>query len=129
MPDEGRIRAALEAYVEAWRTEDRKAMLDLWAEECLWEDPVGSDPMTGRTAVAEFWDKTHSSPMQLRPETDRVIVCGNEAMLHFTMKVRGPDGGGMDLFVSEHFVFDDDCRIVNARAFWDEACKTPAAAS
>jgi steroid delta-isomerase len=129
MTDEGQIRAAVDAYVEAWRRDDREALLALWAEECLWEDPVGSDAMKGRQAVAEFWDKTHGNPMQLQPELDRVIVCGNEAMVSFVMHVRGPDGGGLDLFVSEHFVFDDACKIVQARAFWDDSCRTIVPAS
>jgi hypothetical protein len=63
--------------------------------------------------------------MTLRPETERVIVCGDEAMLIFRMSVRGADGGGMDLYVAEHFEFDDAGRIVRARAFWDDACRTP----
>ena len=125
MRDERTIRTRLDAYVEAWRTDDREAFLGLWADDAHWEDPVGSAPMRGRDAIAEFWDKTHAAPMTLRPEPERVIVCGDEAMLIFRMCVRGADGGGMDLYVAEHFEFDDGGRIVRARAFWDDACRTP----
>jgi steroid delta-isomerase len=115
MPDESTIRTRLDAYAEAWRTDDREAFLGLWADDAHWEDPVGSAPMRGRDAIAEFWDKTHAAPMTLRPEPERVIVCGDEAMLIFRMCVRG----------AEHFEFDDGGRIVRARAFWDDACRTP----
>jgi len=81
MPDESTIRSRLDAYVEAWRSEDREAFLGLWSDDAHWEDPVGSAPMRGRNAIAEFWDKTHAAPMTLRPEPERVIVCGAEAML------------------------------------------------
>jgi len=125
MLDESTIRTRLDAYAEAWRTDDREAFLGLWADDAHWEDPVGSTPMQGLEAIAEFWDKTHAAPMTLRPEPERVIVCGAEAMLIFRMCVRGADGGGMDLYVAEHFEFDDRGRITRARAFWDDGCRTP----
>ena len=119
---EKRTREAVDGYMDAWQRNDREALLALYAEDAVWIDPVGTPPMVGRPAIGAFWDKSHAGGNTLTPEVQRIIVCGNEAILLFRMRVRGAKGGGMDLEVCDHFIVGEDGKIQQAKAFWDTAC-------
>ena len=123
--DEKKARATAQAYLDAYANGDRDGLLSLFTDDASFTDPVGSPPMQGKQAIAEFWDKARKGGTTFTPELRRVIVCGNEAMLLFTMKVRGAEGGGLDLEVADHFVLAEDGRIREARAFWDPTCVRP----
>ena len=126
--DQKTARATAQAYLDAYANGDREGLLSLFTEDACFTDPVGSPPMRGKQAIAEFWDKARKGGTTFQPELRRVIVCGNEAILLFTMKVRGAEGGGLDLELADHFVLAEDGRIQEARAFWDPACMQPVAA-
>lgn len=56
----------------------------------------------------------------------RIVACGNEGILDFTMQVRAPSANqGLDLHVVDRFVLDDNSKIVLACAYWDEASAPP----
>ena len=95
--DQETARATAQAYLDAYANADREGLLSLFTEDACFTDPVGTPTMRGKQAIAEFWDKAHKGSTILQPELRRVIVCGNEAILLFTMKVRGAEGGGLDL--------------------------------
>jgi len=122
---ENRTRGAVEAYVRAWAENDRAALLDVFAPDAIWIDPVGTPPYVGREAIGTFWDQAHAGGSTLTPEVHRIVVCGNEAVLLFRMVVRGPAGGGMALEVCDHMEVGEDGRIRVAKAFWDPSCVTP----
>ena len=122
---EKRTRAAVEAYVGAWRDNDRDALLAAFAEGAVWEDPVGTPPWVGREKIGEFWDQAHAGGQELEPRVDRIVVCGNEAVMLFRMVVRHPGGGGMALDVADQFEVDDHGKIRVAKAYWDAACMVP----
>ena len=46
-----KTRAAVEAYVRAWATNDKDALLAAFAEDGVWVDPVGTPPNVGRDAL------------------------------------------------------------------------------
>ena len=64
---EKRTREAVDGYLDAWQRNDREALLALYAEDAVWIDPVGTPPMVGRTAIGEFWDKSHAGGNSLTP--------------------------------------------------------------
>ena len=121
-PDQ--IRSVIEQYVKAWTTNDRELLLSLFAEDAVWEDPVGAPPFVGHEGVGRFWDFAHQdASRQMVPRPEQIIACGNEGILRFVMQVRIPDQNqGLDLHVVDHFVLNDAGRIQTARAFWDEQC-------
>lgn len=122
---EARTRAAIEAYVEAWRADDREALLNIFAGDATWEDPVGSPPWQGREKIGEFWDQSHNGGATLTPRVQRIVVCGREGILIFRMIVRFPGGGGMGLDVCDHMRINDQGKIQVARAYWDQRCIVP----
>ena len=121
---EARTRNAVESYARAWRNNDRALLLDTFAEDAVFIDPVGTPPHEGRTAIGKFWDSAHQGGAQLTPVVHRIVVCGNEAVLLFRMEVRSP-GGGMALEVCDHMEVNEEGRIQIAKAFWDESCTVP----
>lgn len=120
MPNSDEIRATLEAYVEAYSTEDKQAFLDLFAPDAVWHDPVGADPHVGHEGIAEFWDATHSMADEIRLEVQRIVVCGEEALMVFSV-VATAGGGGMGFDAAETFEFDGDGKLKLVKAYWDPA--------
>ena len=116
------IHATIAAYVEGWRSNDRAAWLELFAEGASLTDPVGQPANEGKEAIASFWDRVHGMPMTLTPEVTRIVVCANEAVLVFRMNSVGPDGNGVAVDVVDLFELDDDAKIVSLRAYWDRRC-------
>ncbi len=119
---EKKTRAVVEAYIKAWATNDRAALLSTFAEDALWFDPVGTPPWEGHAGIGKFWDQARGGGAQLEPRVHRIVVCGNEAILLFKMNVRNPGGGGMGLELCDHMTINEHGKIQVAKAFWDEAC-------
>jgi steroid Delta-isomerase len=117
------VRETVLKYVEAWAKGDRQLLLSIFAEDATWYDPVGTPAFVGHKGVAAFWDFAHQdSARELTPEVNRIVVCANEALLDFTMKVRVPHlNQGLDLRVVDRFVVNDEGRIQSANAYWDQA--------
>jgi len=117
------VRDVVLKYVEAWTKGDRQLLLSIFAEDASWCDPVGTPAFTGHRGIAAFWDFAHQdSARQMTPEVNRIVVCANEALLDFTMKVRVPHlNQGLDLRVVDRFVVDDSGRIQTANAYWDQS--------
>lgn len=126
--EESKVRGTVEAYLKAYEKNDRAGLLALFAEDARFTDPVGTPTMVGREAIGKFWDDARKSGASLTSELQRIVVCANEAIALFRMKVRGPDGSGLDLDVADHFVINEDGTIREARAFWNPSCMTPVAA-
>ena len=117
------VRDVVLKYIEAWKTGDRELLLSIFAEDAVWCDPVGTPPFVGHKGVAAFWDFAHQdSRREMTPEVNRIVVCANEALLDFTMKVRVQHlNQGLDLRVVDRFVVNDQGRIQSANAYWDQS--------
>lgn len=55
MTEESRMKAALQAYINAFQQQDAEALIDLFADDATIEDPVGSEPVVGKEAIAAFY--------------------------------------------------------------------------
>jgi steroid delta-isomerase len=119
-PDQ--VRRAIENYVKAWATNDKKLFLSLFAPDAQWWDPVGTPPFKGLEGVERFWDFAHQDAGRtLEPRIEEIRACGSEGILRFTMQVRIPaTRQALDLSIIDHFSIDDAGNILTARAFWDE---------
>ena len=119
-PDQ--VRRAIENYVKAWATNDKKLFLSLFAPDAQWWDPVGTPPFKGLEGVERFWDFAHQDAGRtLEPRIEEIRACGSEGIVRFTMQVRIPaERQALDLSIIDHFSIDGAGRILTARAFWDE---------
>lgn len=117
------VRTAIENYFKAWQSNNRQLLLDTFASDARWEDPVGSPPFEGHEGVAKFWDASHNMGNSMTPVLTQIIVCGTEGILRFTMQVRSHDGkSGLDLHVVDRMVINDQGKIQIAQAYWDAGC-------
>jgi steroid delta-isomerase len=123
------VTAVLNTYIESYRAKDKATWLTLFADNIYFADPVGKPAMEGLDAMSAFWEQAHNSGMTLMPELERIVVCGTEAILQFTMEVRDANGGGFDLKVVDNFEFDPAGKVVRLRAFWDRGSMLPVASA
>ncbi|MHB8670569.1 MAG: nuclear transport factor 2 family protein [Acidimicrobiales bacterium] len=121
MPTPEQVRSTVEAYADAVSRKDRKSWLDLFTDDAVQIDPVGSPPNRGRDAIGAFWDSGGlAGADSVSFEVGAVHVCGNEAAYVFTLTAR---------FVGSGIVFDgvevitvaEDGRIAELRAYWNPA--------
>jgi steroid Delta-isomerase len=120
-----RIREAVAGYVEAYRTNDREALLALFSPDTEWTDPVGTPTHRGRDGVGRFWDTTRSMADSIELRPIHVHVCGNEAAL--VMEIHTVVGGaGMVLDAVDIFSFDADGLIATGKAYWELEKARPA---
>ncbi len=117
-PTPERIRATVDAYVAAYRSSDKEALLACFADDCEWTDPVGTSTHHGRGGVAAFWDGARALADSIVLEPADVHVCGNEAAMVF--EIRATIGGNtMTMDAVDVFEFDDDALIRRGKAYWD----------
>ncbi len=117
-PSPEQMRATCDAYVAAYRANDKDALLALYADDCEWTDPVGTPTHFGRDGVAAFWDGARAMADSIVLEPKDVTICGNEACMQF--EIHATIGGNtMIMDAVDVFVFDDDAKIKTGKAYWD----------
>ena len=98
---------------------DTDGILELYADDCWIEDPIGSEKKVGKDALREFYAgiaQLDVSPVMTR--IGPVCVCGGEAAFQFRIDI---DLGETKIAMTSTDVmtFDDDGRITSMRAFAD----------
>lgn len=124
MPSPEQVRAAVDAYCDAYAHTDKEAFLDAFATDGVVIDPVGTPAHTGRDARAVFWDGVHELAESISFEVAHVHVCGDEAAMVFTITAR-TGAGAMAIDAVDVFHIDDDGRITRLEAYWDMAAARP----
>lgn len=113
-----KVRAVVDAYVDAYRHNDKDAVLALFAPDAVWHDPVGQPPHVGHDGIAAFWDQARALADSIVLVPRDIVVCGNEAAMVFAIEVTFGDGG-MSMDAVEIFELDDDGHIARLKAYWD----------
>ena len=114
-----RVRAVVDAYIDSYRRNDKRACLDLFAADAVWHDPVGEPPHVGHAGIGAFWDQTRTMAESIVLEPKDVIVCANQAAMVFEIHATLAGGPTMVIDAVEIFVLDDDARISGLSAYWD----------
>ena len=119
MPTVDQMHAVAQAYVDAYKRNDRDAVVSLFAPDAVFEDPVGQPPHDGHDGIAKFWDETHAlASIELVPRD--VIVCGREMVMLFEVHATVGDST-MIMDAVDVFVVGDDGKISSLKAYWDMA--------
>lgn len=119
MADRAHLVSVCDRYVQMVSDGDTEGILELYADDCWIEDPIGSDKKVGKDALREFYGgiaKLDVSPVMTR--IGPVCVCGGEAAFQFRIDI---DLGETKIAMTSTDVmtFDDDGRITSMRAFAD----------
>ncbi len=115
------IRTTIASYLEHFSAGDTEKWVALFSDDARVEDPVGSEVIEGREAIAGFFEMSQSlgDTITLVP-TGPVRVAGTEA----AWPMQAVTTVGDDKLVVEIIdvvEVDDDARISSLRAFWDPA--------
>jgi len=116
------MEQAARKYLVSYLTADIDGRAALFAEDAIFEDPVGAPPIRGLPAIVKFWEGAKDIRWWAAHDVRRVVVCGNEVMLHFvsTMRVPGLKQSSMEVF--EQQVFNEAGKIAHVRVYFDENC-------
>jgi steroid delta-isomerase len=123
-PTPEQVRKVVDAYVDAYRRNDRQAVLDLFAPDAEFHDPVGQPAHVGHAGIGAFWDQAHQLADRIVLEPRDVVVCGTEAAMVLEIHATIGDGG-MVIDAVETFEIDDDGRIRRLKAYWDGSRARP----
>lgn len=73
----------LDRYLAAHVGNDTEAVLALFAEDAVVEDPVGSPPRVGRADIGDFYRSLHEADRDLRVErVGPTLVGGDQVAAH-----------------------------------------------
>lgn len=102
--------------------DDVARRLALFIDEAVFEDPVGGMPMRGKAELNEFFKGALSVGMVINMHSEKIIVCGTEA-ISFTQASWGPEGTPpMRFQIVHNFIFNNAGKIAKLRIFFDEGC-------
>ena len=119
MADRAELVKVCDRYVELVDAGDADGIMELYADDCWIEDPIGSERKVGREAIREFY--AGIAALEVNPRMRRigpVCVCGGEAAFQFRIDI---DLGGTTIKMTSTDVmtFDDAGKITSMRAFAD----------
>ena len=114
------VAAAVNNYLDSWRNGDSQARAALFSDHAVVEDPVGAPAIEGKAALLAFWQRAAAYPTRFNPKLESIVVCGNEAIVEFSMHMDVIGIANGTLQIIENFRLDKSGKIAQLRAFWDE---------
>jgi len=104
--------AAVHKYVEAFDKQDMDLIRELYADDAVVEDPVGSDPYRGIEAICGFYEGGLGAGVKL-VLTGHCRCAGNAVAFRFQVKM-----GDMTIDIIDVFEFNDAGKVVSMKAYW-----------
>ncbi|MFE3190499.1 nuclear transport factor 2 family protein [Nocardia sp. NPDC059240] len=108
-------RDVVEQYVKLVATGPTSAIVDLYAEDAVVEDPIGTPERRGHEAIGELYKALEN--LDRETELHTVKVAGNKVAAHFTL-VTVSNGHRMTLSPIDVMELNDEGKIVAMRAYW-----------
>ena len=124
MPSNEQMIAAVHAYVDGFAREDAAAVVALFAEDAVVEDPVGGPVRRGRAEFADFFAGTVGTGAKL--SLDGPIRLGPDyAAFPFHVDIAW-EGQAMRIDVIDVFRFAPSGKISHMQAFFGDSNFLPA---
>lgn len=126
--DPEKMRAAVQAYLDLFNAKDTEAICELYADDAIVEDPIGTEPKKGMAAIREFYTMAVQNGAKLYQQGSTRIA-GNHAAFAFevligdlkagtkAVDVELPEGT-MKIEVIDVFTFNDESKVSHMRAYW-----------
>ncbi|MGP4023712.1 nuclear transport factor 2 family protein [Actinomadura sp. 3N407] len=113
MPTQDHMKQALQTYIDAFNAGDAQAVVALYADDAVIEDPVGNPPITGRAAIEEFYTNAIAGGAKLALDAPIRGSHGDRAAMAFTVDVPG-----MRIRAIDVMTFGPGGEIVRMEAHW-----------
>ena len=104
--------AVVHQYVEAFDKQDLGIIRDIYADDAVVEDPVGSDAHVGIDAVCAFYEGALAAGVKLGL-TGSPRCAGNAVAFPFQVQMPG-----MAIEVIDVFEFNEAGKVVSMKAYW-----------
>lgn len=113
MPSQETMKAAMQAYIDAFNSGSPAAVVALYAENATVEDPVGSPVKAGKAQIQAFY--THSIATGAKLSLDAPIrgSHGNSAAMAFSARI-----GPLTVRVIDVMTFDEAGRFSSMKAYF-----------
>ena len=112
-------RRAIEEHAARWNARDRERWLELFADDIVFEDPVGKAPKPGRQAAEGSWDNSFTEGRVWTLHPQRIVTGGDEAVV--LMRNQGVVHGEEAVVDSiEVWKVDGDGHVASVRAFFEQ---------
>ena len=120
------VRRWLAAYLDAWRRNERRPILDLFSEDATYRYGPYREPVRGRDAIADSWLDSPDAPDSWSADYQPIAVDGGTAVVHGRTQYYEDDRSKLRTEYDNVFVirFDDARR---ARDFTEWFVEKPAA--
>lgn len=112
--DHEHMIATVHKYVEAFEKQDIGIIREIYADDAIVEDPVGTDPYRGIEAVCGFYEGGLSAGAKLKL-TGNCRPAGNSIAFPFQVVM-----GDMRIEIIDVFEFNDAGKVINMKAYWSE---------
>ena len=104
--------AVVHKYVEAFANSDMNLIREIYADDAVVEDPVGSDSHVGIEAVCGFYEGPFSMGVTL--ELTGTPRCAGDSVA-FPFQVHA---GAMQVEIIDVFEFNEQGKVCSMRAYW-----------
>ncbi len=104
--------AVVEKYVQAFAESNLDIIREIFAEDAVVHDPVGSDPYVGMEAIIGFYEQSVPGPTTLEL-TGNPRCAGDSVAFPFNAVV-----GEMRIEIIDVFEFNADGKVQTMRAYW-----------
>jgi steroid Delta-isomerase len=109
--------ATVQRYLDLVASGSADEVAALYAEDATLEDPVGSAPIRGRSAIRAFYATIEDLAMTTTLHTVR--TCAGQAAFHFRVET-DTGAGTATMEPIEVMTFSDDGLITSMRAWWSD---------
>ncbi len=113
MPSEQAMKAAMQAYIDAFNSGSAAAVAALYAHDATVEDPVGSAPKRGREQILAFYTHSIASGAKLSLDVPIRGSHGDSAAMAFSARI-----GPVTVRVIDVMTFDAAGKFTSMRAFF-----------
>lgn len=117
MPNEENMKATLQAYIDAFKAGDAEKLISLFAEDATIEDPVGSDLVRGKDAIANMYRQGVQVVTDIALSAPIRGSHSNAAAMAFDFEMN-LDGVIIRTSAIDVMEFDDAGKIITMRAYW-----------
>ena len=110
--DNKHMIGVVERYMDAFNNKDISIIRDMYAEDAVVEDPVGTEPYVGMEAILGFYEGAIETGPSLALNGP-VRCAGKSAAFPFQVRIGDLTGNIIDVFD-----FNDDGKVIHMRAYW-----------
>jgi steroid delta-isomerase len=119
MPTQAQMKAVLQKYIDAFNAADAEAIVALFADDAVVEDPVGSPPRRGIAAIGEFYRGSVKRVKRIQLAAPIRGSHINAAAMAFVVQLDW-EGKPCEISVIDVMTFNDDGRIATMKAYWGQ---------